>query len=140
MNLRPRNSDDVELNLTPLIDVVFLLLIFFMVSTTFVKKSEIKLDLPEASSTVVPDDQEMVKISIDAKGRYFINEIPLVNSQTETLEKAIKEAAGENKDPMIVINADKQTTHQSVVTVLDTARRLDFLRITFATERKKERN
>lgn len=138
MNLRPRNNDDVELNLTPLIDVVFLLLIFFMVSTTFVKKSEIKLDLPEASSTVMPDDQDIVKVSIDAKGRYFVNETPLVNSQATTIEKAIKEAAGENKEPMIVINADKQATHQSVVSVLDASRRLNFLRITFATERKKE--
>ena len=138
MNLRPRNNDEVELNLTPLIDVVFLLLIFFMVSTTFVKESEIKLDLPEASTAAVPEEKGIVKISIDSKGRYFVNEVPLVNSQSETIEKAIKEAAADNKDPTIVINADAQTTHQSVVSVLDAARRLNFLRINFATERKKE--
>ncbi len=138
MNLRPRKEDEVDLNLTPLIDVVFLLLIFFMVSTTFVKESEIKLDLPEASTSIAPDEEDAIKISIDARGRYFINEIPLVNSQAETIEKAIKEAAGNNKKPLIVVNADKQTTHQAVVSVLDAARRLNFLRITFATERKKE--
>lgn len=138
MNLRPRKEDEVDLNLTPLIDVVFLLLIFFMVSTTFVKESEIKLDLPEASTSIAPDEEGTIKISIDARGRYFINEVPLVNSQAETIEKAIKEAAGNNKKPLIIVNADRQTTHQSVVSVLDAARRLNFLRITFATERKKK--
>ncbi len=138
MNLRPRKDDDVELNLTPLIDVVFLLLIFFMVSTTFVKESAIKLDLPEATTAAVPAAKETIKISIDAKGNYFLNEKPLINTQAETVEKAIKLAAGDNKEPTIVINADKQATHQSVVAVLDAARRLKFLRITFATERKKD--
>ncbi|MFK8066666.1 MAG: ExbD/TolR family protein [Gammaproteobacteria bacterium] len=138
MNLRPRKDDDVELNLTPLIDVVFLLLIFFMVSTTFVKESEIKLDLPEATTAAAPSTKEAIKISIDAKGNYFLNGEPLINTQAETVEKAIKLAAGDNKEPTIVINADKQATHQSVVAVLDAARRLKFLRITFATERKKD--
>ncbi len=139
MNFRPKNdNDDVDLNLTPLIDVVFLLLIFFMVSTTFIKESELKIDLPEASATATPEEKKAIKISIDAKGRYFVNEIPLVNTQIETLEKAIKKAAGDNPDPTIIINADAETTHQSVINVLDTARRLNYLRITFATERKKD--
>lgn len=138
MNLRPRNDDDVDLNLTPLIDVVFLLLIFFMVSTTFVKESEIKLDLPVASTAALPAEDSTVKIAIDARGRYFVNENLLVNSQAETIEKAIKEAAGDDESPLIIINADKQTSHQSVISVLDAARRLEFLRINFATERKKK--
>lgn len=138
MNLRARKDDDVDLNLTPLIDVVFLLLIFFMVSTTFVKESEIKLDLPIASTAALPAEDSTVKIAIDARGRYFVNEQLLVNSQAETLEKAIKEAAGDDKSPLIIVNADKQTSHQSVISVLDAARRLEFLRINFATERKKK--
>ncbi len=140
MNLRPRKEDDVELNLTPLIDVVFLLLIFFMVSTTFADKSEIKLDLPEATTATLPDDKATIKISIDGKGRYFVNDVPLVNSQVKTIEKAIKELAGDDKNPTIVIKADKQATHQSVLSVIDAAKRLNYQRISFATERKKENN
>ena len=141
MNLRPRNDDDVELNLTPLIDVVFLLLIFFMVSTTFKDQSEIKLNLPEATTATIPaDDKDTIKVAIDGKGRYFVNDVPLVNSQAKTIEKAIKEAAGDNKEPMIVIKADKQARHQLVVAVLDAARRLKFMKIGFETERKKTNN
>ncbi len=140
MNLHPRNNDDIDLNLTPLIDVVFLLLIFFMVSTTFKDQSEIKMDLPEATTSVPANDKGTIKVSIDAKGRYFVNEIPLVNSQAQTIEKAIKEAAGDIKEPMIVIKADKQARHQSVVAVLDAARRLKFMKIGFETERKKTSN
>ena len=139
MNLRSKNDDDVDLNLTPLIDVVFLLLIFFMVSTTFVKESEIKLNLPEASTAAVPEDVGKINVSIDAQGRYFVNNVPLINNKAETIEKALKEVAGDDKDPSIVINADANTTHQSVVSVLDAARRSNFLRITFATERKKDK-
>ena len=138
MNLRPRKEDDIELNLTPLIDVVFLLLIFFMVSTTFADKSEIKLDLPEATTATMSNEKETIKISIDGKGRYFVNDVLLVNSQVKTIEKAVKDLAGDDKNPTIVIKADKQATHQSVLSVIDAAKRLNYQRISFATERKKE--
>lgn len=138
MNLRSRRTDDLDINITPLIDVVFLLLIFFMVSTSFIKESQIKLDLPQASSTEVPEDQNTIKVAIDARGQYFVNDKALINNQEATLAKAIKQAAGEKKNPTIVINADANTTHQSVVSVLDVAKRLNYLRITFATERRKE--
>ncbi len=138
MNLRPRKEDDIELNLTPLIDVVFLLLIFFMVSTTFADKSEIKLDLPEATTATMSNEKETIKISIDGKGRYFVNDVPLINSQVKTIEKAVKDLAGDDKNPTIVIKADKQATHQSVLSVIDAAKRLNYQRISFATERKKE--
>jgi len=140
MNLRPRNNDDLDLNLTPLIDVVFLLLIFFMVSTTFKDQAEIKLELPEATTSIPTNDKGTIKVAIDGNGRYFVNDVPLVNSQAETIEKAIKEAAGDNKEPMIVIKADKQARHQSVIAVLDAARRLEFMKIGFETERKKKSN
>jgi len=140
MNLRPRNNDNVELDITPLIDVVFLLLIFFMISTTFKHQSEIKLNLPEATTSVPANDKGTIKVAIDDKGRYFVNDIPLVNSQAKTIEKAIQEAAGDNKEPMIVIKADKQTRHQSVMAVLDAARRLKYMKIGFETKRKKTSN
>ncbi len=138
MNLRPKRHEDVELNITPLIDVVFLLLIFFMVSTSFVKESQIKLDLPEASATNPPEQTDTITIAIDAKGRYFVNDRALINQQAATLERAIKEAAQDSENPTLVINADKSTNYQSVMTVVDVANRLEYLRISFATERPKE--
>lgn len=138
MNLRSRRTDDLDINITPLIDVVFLLLIFFMVSTSFIKESQIKLDLPQASSNEVPDDVNTIKVTIDARGQYFVNDKALINNQEATLTKAIKQAAGDKANPTIVINADARTTHQAVVSVLDVAKRLNYLRITFATERRKE--
>lgn len=140
MNLRSRRTDDLDINLTPLIDVVFLLLIFFMVSTSFIKESQIKLNLPQASSNEVPEEVNTITVTIDARGQFFVNDKALINNQEATLIKAIKQAVGDHKNPMIVINADAKTTHQSVVTVLDVAKQLNYLRITFATERRKEGN
>ena len=131
MNFQKKQKEDFDLNLTPLIDVVFLLLIFFMVTTTFEKETQLKIELPQASG-----DQKQVKkmleISIDAKGRFFVNEHEVVNSGLETIKKAIKQAAGDNKEPLLLINADGQATHQAVVTVLDAASQLGFVNITFA--------
>ncbi|MCK4951209.1 MAG: biopolymer transporter ExbD, partial [Gammaproteobacteria bacterium] len=89
MNLKPQRRDHVDVNLTPLIDVVFLLLIFFMVSTTFKHDAELKIDLPEASAKAVEQKKETIEIVIDAEGRYFINKQEVVNRKIETLKTAI---------------------------------------------------
>ena len=86
MNLKPDHRDEIDLNLTPLIDVVFLLLIFFMVSTTFEQQSKLKVDLPEASSQAVKQEANKIVIGIDAKGHFFINDRQLVNTQFKTLK------------------------------------------------------
>lgn len=138
MNLRPQRKDDVELNLTPLIDVVFLLLIFFMVSTTFKRTSELNITLPQASEEYTKAKPDAVKVAIDARGRVYVNDRQLANSQLYTIREAIRDASHDLKKPTIIINADANATHQMVVRVMDAARQLNLLKITFATRKLKE--
>ena len=134
MNFRPRkNSDDLELNVTSFIDVVLLLLIFFMVSTTFGKKSEINITLPESAAANVVTEPATINIVLDLQGRVYINDNPLVNAQLSTVREALRQASRNMKDPVVIISADAETTHQSVVRVMDAARQLSLSRITFAT-------
>ena len=133
MNLKPDRSDNIDLNLTPLIDVVFLLLIFFMVSTTFEQQSKLKIDLPEASATATEQNQDAVVIGIDAKGRYFINDRQLVNSQIGTLKAALQKTIGDHKDTQLILRADAKTPHQSVVMAMDAAAQLGLTRLSIAT-------
>ncbi len=131
MNFKKKVNEEFDLNLTPLIDVVFLLLIFFMVTTTFDRETQLKIELPQASGEA-KKALEVLEISIDSKSRFFINEHEIVNSGLDTIKKAIKQAAGDKKNPPLLISADGQATHQSVVTVLDAASQLGFVNITFA--------
>ncbi|MDH3412374.1 MAG: biopolymer transporter ExbD [Gammaproteobacteria bacterium] len=131
MKLRHSKKEAPEVNITPLIDVVFLLLIFFMVSTTFEREAELSIELPEASSKAQTQD-ERIEVAIDASGRYFVNGRQLVNRQTQTIRQALKQASDGLKDPSVVISADANTPHQSVVTVMDAARQLGLVRLTFA--------
>lgn len=134
MNLRPQRRDDVELNITPLIDVVFLLLIFFMVSTTFERESQISITLPEASEEYTETKADSIEIAIDAEGRVYINEQSLLNSQPSTIREAMRDALTDMEDPSVIISADAKVTHQLVVRVMDAARQLDLVKITFATQ------
>ena len=123
MNFRPRPASQVDVNLTPLIDVVFLLLIFFMVSTTFTKETHLDIDLPEASAA--PTDQkqeEKIEVVINASGGYSVNGRALVNNEPATLSKALREIAGKDRSQAFVITADAKTPHQSVVTAMPSAR------------------
>lgn len=133
MRLQSRRTEEPDVNLTPLIDVVFLLLIFFMVSTTFQRETEISIELPEASGKPMQAEKHMVEIGIDAKGRYFVNGKEIINTQIDTLKRAISEAAGEQKKPQVIISADRDTPHHSVITAMDAARQLGFVNLTFAT-------
>lgn len=133
MNFKPDRKDDLELNITPLVDVVFLLLIFFMVSTTFERKSEINISLPRASESMREVNTDIINISVDNKGEIFINDIPLVNTQLSTIRDALANKVEGINEPAIIINADENTTHQTVVKILDAARQLALSRITFAT-------
>lgn len=133
MNFRPQRKQDVDLNLTPLIDVVFLLLIFFMVSTTFERTSEINITLPRSSAEITDIRPDSVTIAIDGQGRVFVNENPLINAQLITIREGIREAMDGLDDPAIIINADAEATHQSVIRVMDAARQLALTKITFAT-------
>ena len=135
MNLRPghRTAETVEINLTPLIDVVFLLLIFFMVTTTFDRYAKLKVDLPEADTPAQKQSDEPLVLSIDAKGKYFINDKQLVNNQIETLKKALLKTLGDREDVTVLLRADGRTPHQSVVRAMDAAAQLGLTRLSIAT-------
>jgi len=133
MRLQSRRSEEPDVNLTPLIDVVFLLLIFFMVSTTFNRETEINIKLPEASGQPMQNEKKVVEISIDAKGRYFVNKKEVINTKVDTLKRAIEEAVGDSEKPQVILSADRMTPHQAVITAMDAARQLGLVNLTFAT-------
>jgi biopolymer transport protein ExbD len=135
MRLQSRRTEEPDVNLTALIDVVFLLLIFFMVSTTFERETEISIELPEASGQPLQSEKQVVEISIDAKGRYFVNKHEVINTQIDTLKRAIEEAAGGQEKPRVILSADRNTPHQAVITAMDAARQLGFVNLTFATNK-----
>ena len=133
MKLSHTKKDAPDINLTPLIDVVFLLLIFFMVSTTFEREAELSIELPEATSETEKQEVEKIDLAIDASGRFYVNGRQLVNKQPKTLKQAIGEAAAGETNIPLVISADAKTPHQSVILVMDTARQLGLVRLRFAT-------
>ncbi len=133
MNLRQAGGDEPELNLTPLIDVVFILLIFFMVSTTFQKESEIKIELPEASADPVEEKEDVLELVIDAEGRYFIDQQQVVNTELVTLKKALSKFLGERTSIPVVIRADRRTPYESVVRAMDATSQLGLVQMSLAT-------
>jgi len=138
MNFRKRKAEELDVNMTPLIDVVFLLLIFFMVSTTFDRQSELNIELPQASGEISESKAQEIEIFIDSRGRFSINGDQLMNNQTDTLLRVLRETAGSDKDPRIIINADKNATHQTVMTAMDASRQAGFLHITFSAVKPEE--
>jgi biopolymer transport protein ExbD len=139
MNLQPGDNDEPDVNLTPLIDVVFLLLIFFMVSTTFEHQSRIKIDLPEASAAPTSQEDESLEILIDAQGRYFIGDQQVVNTTAKTLKSAISKAVGEREGLAVTIRADATTPHQAVITALDVTSQLGLTHISLATSKSEDK-
>ena len=135
------NTKQVEVNLTPLIDVVFLLLIFFMVSTTFEKQSQIKITLPEANtSETVEKEPQVIDIGIDPEGKYFVNTEELLKSDAETLKNMLVKVSQGKTDLPVIISADGKAPHQSVITVLDVASQLGMTQMTFATQQPANQN
>jgi biopolymer transport protein ExbD len=135
MNLQPGSEDEPDINLTPLIDVVFLLLIFFMVSTTFEHQSRIKIELPEATAEQTAAEEETLEIIIDAQGQYFIGEQQVVNTELKTLKTAISKAVGDREAMPVTIRADANTPHQAVVRALDATSQLGLTSISLATSK-----
>lgn len=138
MNLQPGGEDEPEVNLTPLIDVVFLLLIFFMVSTTFEHQSRIQIELPESTASPVEVEENSLEIIIDAQGRYFIGEEQVVNTELKTLKSAISKAVGDRDTVPVTIRADANTPHQAVITALDATSQLGLTQISLATSKIPE--
>lgn len=134
MKLNLRARAEPEVNLTSLIDVVLLLLIFFMVSTSFVKQSQISIRLPEAESAAVVDEvPEQVDIMITEQGTFLVNGRELVNNRPETIRNALQSVSGGNTNLPLTISADANARHQFVVTAMDVAGKLGFVRISIAT-------
>ncbi len=133
MNFQRERRDEVELNITPLIDVVFLLLIFFMVSTTFQRETELSVQLPEATAPESAVEETIIEIVINRRGEYFLNGRELVNNKLVTLRAALARLTSGRKDTPLVIRADANTPHQAVVTAMDAARQLGLLRLSIAT-------
>ncbi len=132
--LRTKRDKELDINITPLIDVVFLLLIFFMVSTTFQRESEITIELPESSGAISKSEKKVIEVSIDNQGRYFVNQRRVKDNDIKTLKKAISITRGDTKKPKLIISADKMTPHQFVIRAMDAARQLSLVNLTFATK------
>jgi len=138
MNFRHRRQEtsSLRINITPLIDVVFLLLIFFMMTTTFNKEAELKIDLPEAQGDTPEHEIEVTRILIDPEGKYAINDWDhqLINTEIDTLKRALQQIIGEQKEPTILISADGEAPHQAVITAMEALRDLNYVRISFETQ------
>ena len=132
MNLRPRRPEPPRVDITPLIDVVFLMLIFFMVSTTFDKQTQLKVNLPEASPQEQADEiSDKIEITIDPEGQFYVNERELVKHDAETLRRALSKIAEGRKDLPVIVSGDRNAPLQSMMTVMDVAAQLGMSRLSF---------
>ena len=134
MEFRRQVREEESINLTPLIDVVFLLLIFFMVSTTFTKETHLAVDLPEASAEAVTVVKAGIDIVVRQNGDYAINGKSVVNNEINTLYRALEKEASENNKQPLVITADAKAPHQSVIRVMDVAGKLGFEQLRITTQ------
>jgi biopolymer transport protein ExbD len=134
MKLQSRSRDEPEINVISLVDVLLVLVLFFMVSTTFVRAADIKIRLPEATTDQRAETpNEQLEITITKAGSYLVNGRELVNSERRTLRAAIERLAGDKRDLPVFVRADADATHQSVVTAMDVAGQLGFSRLNIAT-------
>ena len=150
MNFRRRKSEEPEINLIPFIDVLLVVLIFLMLSTTYSRYSELQINLPVADADRLKEQPAEILVSVSADGRYAINRVPLDGRSIELLAAALQSAAGAaargaaggaaggaasgNNTPVVIVSADALAAHQSVINVLDAARRANLPRLTFATQ------
>lgn len=140
MKFGPRLPDsEPELNLIPLIDVIFVLIIFFVATTTFNQRSTMKLQLPTAQAISAPDKGEPLNVLIDAQGRYFIGENEVLRTDVESLKEAIVAVAGQDRGMPVVLRADARTPHQSVITAMDALGQLGFVKLSIATTPEKKK-
>ncbi len=134
MNLRRPRRDEPEINLIPLIDILFFLLLFFMLSSTFDRAADLKIDLPKSSAAATENEQRgNIDVVVDRAGNYSVNGRQLVNNQLDTLIKALRLAIGNREHPPLTISADGRTPHQAVVTAMDAARQVGLVQLSIAT-------
>jgi biopolymer transport protein ExbD len=134
MNFKRSNRDEPEINLIPFIDVLLVVLIFLMLSTTYSKFTEMQLKLPVADTDVQRDYPKEVIVLVSSDGRYSINKEPVQGRTVDIVGSALLAAAKAGKDSVVIISADALSSHQSVITVMEAARRVGLSQITFATQ------
>ncbi|GAB2711388.1 MULTISPECIES: ExbD/TolR family protein [Comamonas] len=134
MNFRPRTTTEPEINLIPFIDVLLVVLIFLMLSTTYSKFTELQLTLPTANAEQLRDRPKEIIVSVAADGRYAVGKVALEGKTVADMAEALRNAATAGKDSVIIISADALAPHQSVVSVMEAARRVGLQQITFATQ------
>ncbi len=134
MNFRTRSKEEPEINLIPFIDVLLVVLIFLMLSTTYSKFTELQVKLPVADTNAQRDYPKELIVAVGADGSYSVNRTPLAGRSLELLSAAMTDSAREGKDTVVIISADASAKHQSVITVMEAARRAGLNQITFATQ------
>ncbi len=134
MNFRPGHRDEPEINLIPFIDVLLVVLIFLMLTTTYSKFTELQVNLPVADAEQQRSNPREVVVAVGSDGRYAINKEVLEGAGVDTLTNALARAAQESKEVVVIISADAAATHQSVINVMDAARRAGLVQVTFATQ------
>ena len=134
---RGKAKEPLEINLVPLIDVMMVILIFLMITTTYSKYTELQINLPTADAEKQLERSNEIPILVNAQGQYVINRTPVVYRSVEQLADELRRAGGALKDPIVVISADAAATHQSVVRVMEAARLAGLSQITFTTQSNK---
>lgn len=131
---RGRSREEPEINLIPLIDVLLVIIIFLMLTTTYSKFSGLEINLPTADATKQTEQPNEIDVAVTASGQILVNKSPLAASDVKAIADALRRAAGERQDPVIVINADAKATHQSVVDIMQAAQTAGYPHISFATQ------
>ncbi|AKE52066.1 ExbD/TolR family protein [Kangiella geojedonensis] len=134
-----KKKEDVQINLTPLIDVVFLLLIFFMVSTSFKKETKVSLTLPEANGEALESPSDSIEVTVSKTGEVFVNGNGLVNRDVGTIKEALKQSSTDHQTP-VIISADAAAPYQAVITVMDAAGQAGFNNLTLPTQKPSSEN
>ena len=134
---RGREKEPLEINLVPLIDVMMVILIFLMITTTYSKYTELQINLPTAEAAKQPERPNEVTVAVNAQGQYVVNRNAVPFRSVEQLADELRRAAGGAKEPMVVISADAAATHQSVIRVMEASRLAGLSQITFTTQSQK---
>lgn len=138
MHFRRHDTDEPEINLIPFIDVLLVILIFLMLSTTYSKFTELQVSLPTADADAMRDRPQEIIVAVAADGRYAVNKTAVEGRSIDLLAAALSSAATGLKEPIVIISADATAAHQSVINVLDAARRAGLARLTFATQQSSD--
>jgi biopolymer transport protein ExbD len=136
---RGQMREEPEINLIPFIDVLLVILIFLMMTTTYNRFAELQINLPEASAQPASDRPNIINVAVDANNKYAINNSATPYENPQAFAQALKRAAGDTKEPVIAISADAAASHQSVINIMESARQVGFTQISFTTQAKSGR-